>query len=34
VSSSIRENVRLGLHQAGRQGKWVKRPKFGFDLLG
>ena len=30
----LAENVRLGMHQAARQGKWVNRPKFGYDLVG
>jgi site-specific DNA recombinase len=30
----LAENVRLGMHQAARQGKWVNRPKFGYDLIG
>jgi site-specific DNA recombinase len=29
----LAENVRLGMHQAARQGKWVNRPKFGYDLV-
>ena len=27
------ENVRMGLQQAARDGKWVNRPKFGYDLV-
>jgi site-specific DNA recombinase len=30
----LAKNVRLGMHQAARQGKWVNRPKFGYDLVG
>jgi site-specific DNA recombinase len=30
----LAENVRLGMNQAARQGKWVNRPKFGYDLVG
>jgi hypothetical protein len=30
----LAENVRLGMHQAARQGKWTNRPKFGYDLAG
>ena len=30
----LAENVRLGMHQAARQGKWVNRPKFGYNLVG
>ena len=30
----LAENVRMGMHQAARQGKWVNRPKFGYDLVG
>jgi site-specific DNA recombinase len=30
----LAENVRLGMHQAARQGKWTNRPKFGYDLVG
>lgn len=29
----LAENVRLGMHQAARQGKWTNRPKFGYDLI-
>jgi site-specific DNA recombinase len=29
----LAENVRLGMHQAARQGKWVNRPKMGYDLV-
>jgi site-specific DNA recombinase len=29
----LAENVRLGMHQAARQGKWTNRPKFGYDLV-
>lgn len=28
----LAENVRMGLQQAARQGRWVNRPKFGYDL--
>jgi site-specific DNA recombinase len=28
----LAENVRLGMHQAARQGKWTNRPKFGYNL--
>jgi len=27
------ENVRMGTHQAVREGKWVNRPKTGYDLV-
>lgn len=30
----LAENVRLGMNQAARKGKWVNRPKFGYDLVG
>ncbi len=30
----LAENVRLGMHQAALQGRWVNRPKFGYDLVG
>jgi site-specific DNA recombinase len=30
----LAENVRMGMHQAARQGKWTNRPKFGYDLVG
>ncbi|HVV75893.1 MAG TPA: recombinase family protein [Mycobacteriales bacterium] len=30
----LAENVKLGLHQAARQGRWVNRPKTGYDLIG
>ena len=26
------ENVRMGMHQAIRQGRWINRPKTGYDL--
>ncbi|HEX3842644.1 MAG TPA: recombinase family protein [Acidimicrobiales bacterium] len=29
----LSENVRMGLHQAAKQGRWVNRPKTGYDLL-
>ena len=29
----LAENVRMGMHQAVRQGKWINRPKTGFDLI-
>src|SRR4051794_24608096 len=29
----LAENVRLGMHQAARQGRWVNRPKTGYDLV-
>jgi site-specific DNA recombinase len=29
----LAENVRLGMQQAARQGKWVNRPKMGYDLV-
>jgi len=29
----LAENVRMGMHQAVRQGKWVNRPKTGYDLI-
>jgi len=29
----LAENVRMGLHQAVRSGKWVNRPKSGYDLI-
>lgn len=29
----LAENVKLGLHQAARQGRWVNRPKTGYDLI-
>ncbi len=28
----LAENVRMGLHQAVREGRWVNRPKFGYNL--
>lgn len=28
----LAENVRMGLQHAARQGRWVNRPKFGYDL--
>jgi len=27
------ENVRLGMERAVREGRWVNRPKFGYDLI-
>ena len=30
----LAENVRMGMHQAVREGKWVNRPKTGYDLIG
>jgi DNA invertase Pin-like site-specific DNA recombinase len=29
----LAENVRMGMQQAVREGKWVNRPKTGFDLV-
>lgn len=29
----LAENVRMGMHQAVREGKWINRPKTGFDLV-
>ncbi len=29
----LAENVRMGMQQAVRQGKWVNRPKTGYDLV-
>ncbi len=29
----LAENVRMGLQQAVREGKWVNRPKTGYDLI-
>lgn len=29
----LAENVKLGLRQAARQGRWVNRPKTGYDLV-
>ena len=29
----LAENVRMGMQQAGRQGKWINRPKTGYDLV-
>lgn len=29
----LAENVRMGMAQAARQGKWVNRPKTGYDLV-
>ncbi len=29
----LAENVRMGMHQAAREGKWVNRPKTGYDLI-
>jgi site-specific DNA recombinase len=29
----LSENIRMGLEQAARQGRWVNRPKFGYDLV-
>jgi site-specific DNA recombinase len=29
----LAENVRMGMHQAVRQGKWINRPKTGYDLI-
>jgi len=28
----LAENVRMGMHQAARQGRWVNRPPTGYDL--
>ncbi len=30
----LSENVRMGMHQAVREGKWINRPKTGYDLVG
>jgi hypothetical protein len=30
----LAENVRMGLQQAALEGKWVNRPKTGYDLVG
>ena len=30
----LAENVRMGMQQAVRQGRWVNRPKTGYDLVG
>jgi DNA invertase Pin-like site-specific DNA recombinase len=30
----LAENVRLGMQQAAREGRWVNRPKMGYDLVG
>jgi site-specific DNA recombinase len=30
----LAENVRMGMQQAVRQGKWINRPKTGYDLIG
>jgi site-specific DNA recombinase len=27
------ENVRMGMHQAVREGRWINRPKTGYDLV-
>jgi site-specific DNA recombinase len=29
----LAENVRMGMAQAAREGKWTNRPKFGYDLI-
>ena len=29
----LAENVKMGMHQAVREGKWVNRPKTGYDLI-
>ncbi len=29
----LAENVRMGMQQAVREGKWINRPKTGFDLI-
>ena len=29
----LAENVRMGMQQAVRQGKWINRPKTGYDLM-
>lgn len=29
----LAENVRMGMHQAVREGKWLNRPKTGYDLV-
>ena len=29
----LAENVRMGMHQAVRQGKWINRPKTGYNLI-
>lgn len=29
----LSENVRMGMRQAAREGKWTNRPKFGYDLV-
>jgi site-specific DNA recombinase len=29
----LAENVRLGMQQAAREGRWVNRPKMGYDLV-
>ncbi len=28
----LSENVRMGMNQAARQGRWINRPKTGYDL--
>ena len=30
----LAENVRMGMQQAARQGRWMNRPKTGYDLIG
>jgi site-specific DNA recombinase len=30
----LAENVRMGMQQAVREGKWINRPKTGYDLVG
>lgn len=29
----LAENVKMGMHQAAREGKWLNRPKTGYDLV-
>lgn len=29
----LAENVRMGMQQAARQGRWTNRPKFGYSLI-
>jgi len=29
----LSENVRMGIHQGAKQGKWMNRPKTGYDLV-
>ena len=30
----LAENVRMGMQQAAREGRWTNRPKLGYDLVG